>query len=196
MKIDIPREVRVIVIEGIAGSGKTTLKGYLKDQFHDRVIHEYTEQELLLGWKHIHVPHVSALRVDFINLILDELERNLAREENSIFILERFHLSMKLLEWEFENNFSERYQKIVERLRKMPVYILIAQLDVPQIRERMHHRERNKQWIDYCEDKLKLRGYNDLELLSIDQQKAFFEAAAGQGIPYCGVHVELNGIFP
>ncbi len=192
MHIEIPNKTRVIILEGIAGSGKTTLMEYLKQQFKVPRVYSYREQELLLGWKHIHIPHVSALRIKFINLFLDELERNLERKKDAIFILERFHLSMKILEWEFENNFSEEYQKIVERIKKLPVLILIAELDNQQIKERMHHRERSRQWNEYCDEKLVLRGYQDLESVSLAQQNAFLEAAAEQDIPYRSIQVKLN----
>ncbi len=192
MYIDIPKNTRVIILEGIAGSGKTTLMEYLKQQFKVPRLYIYLEQELLLGWKHIHIPHVSALRIQFMNLFLDELEKNLEQKEDAIFILERFHLSMKILEWEFENNFDTEYQKIVDRIKKLPVYILIAGLKNDEIKERMHHRERSRQWREYCEEKLELRGFGSLEAVSIAQQEAFFQAAEEQGIPYSSVQVQLN----
>ena len=99
---------------------------------------------------------------------------------------------MKILEWEFENDFEKRYQAIVDRLKKLPVYILITRLEQSEIRKRMLHRERTSQWRTFCSEKLKLRGYDDLELLSINQQKAYFEAAEAQGIPYSAIHVELD----
>ncbi|MCG8333968.1 MAG: AAA family ATPase [Proteobacteria bacterium] len=192
MYIDIPKNTRVIVLEGIAGSGKTTLLEYLKQQFKSSRVYVYLEQELLLGWKHVHIPHVSALRIEFMNLFLDELEKNLEQKKEAIFILERFHLSMKILEWEFEKNFDIEYQKIVERVKKLPVHVLISELRGKQIKERMHHRERSRQWREYCEEKLVLRGFADLESVSIAQQEALFEAAQEQGIPYSSVQVQLN----
>ncbi len=192
MYIDIPKNTRVIVLEGIAGSGKSTLLEYLKQQFKSSRVYVYLEQELLLGWKHVHIPHVSALRIEFMNLFLDELEKNLEQKKEAIFILERFHLSMKILEWEFEKNFDIEYQKIVERVKKLPVHVLISELRGKQIKERMHHRERSRQWREYCEEKLVLRGFADLESVSIAQQEALFKAAQEQGIPYSSVQVQLN----
>ena len=192
MYIDIPKNTRVIIVEGIAGSGKTTLMEYLIQQFKVPRVYVYLEQELMLGWKHIHIPHVSALRIEFMNLFLDELEKNLEQKKDAIFILERFHLSMKILEWEFEKDFDAEYQKIVERIKKLPVHMLIAELKEVEIRDRMHHRERSRQWREYCEEKLVLRGFRDLESVSISQQKAFFQAAQEQGIPYSTVQVQLN----
>ncbi len=180
----IPKDKRIFIIEGIAGSGKTTFKDALRDWFKDGNIYEFGEEELLLGWKHIHVPHMSALRVKFFNTFLSYIEKKLLEEKDSIFIFERFHLSMKILEWEFENNFNEKYQEIVERIRALPVFILIVKLDPSEIKSRMWHRDRNKQWDIFVEEKLKLRGFGDLEELSIDQQKQFFERAEEQDIPF------------
>lgn len=192
MIIKIPEETRILVLEGIAGSGKTTLKEYLRKMFKDRKLQEFTEEELLLGWKHIHVRGVSPLRVDFANVLLDHIEEKLQEDEDLFFILERFHLSMKILEWEFEKEFNRRYEEIVTRLSKLPVFVLITELKDEEIRLRMHHRERNEQWNRYCDEKLIVRGYEDLETLSVDQQKAFFDTAESQSIPYSGIHVDLN----
>ncbi|MBU2513906.1 AAA family ATPase [bacterium] len=192
MKFEIPNESRVIILEGIAGSGKTTFKGYLKEYFKGQKVYEYTEGELLLGWKHIHVPHVSVVRVDFFELFLDHLEKKLKEDKNVLFLIERFHLSMKILEWEFERDFEKRYERIISRIRQLPVHILIAKLEPAEIRKRMHHRERSSQWEEFVEEKLILRGFDDLEQLSIDQQQRFFSLAEQQGMPYSAVHVELD----
>ncbi len=192
MEIQIPNEARVIILEGIAGSGKTTFKDYLKERLKERKVHEFTEGELLLGWKHIHIPHVSVVRVDFFELFLNHLERKLKEEADTLFIIERFHLSMKILEWEFEKDFDHRYEKLVSRIRKLPVHILITRLELPEIRKRMLHRERSCQWSEFCREKLKLRGFDNLELLSIDQQQKYFSLAEEQGMPYSAVHVELD----
>jgi thymidylate kinase len=192
MEIRIPEKARIIVIEGIAGSGKTTLMGCLGKQLQPRTIYEYSEQELMLGWKHIHIPHVSSIRIDFFNALLDELEEKMVATTDSVVILERFHLSMRILEWEFESRFNERYNGIVERLKRLPVYILIAELNRAQVRDRMHHRERSRQWREFVEEKLKLRGYENLEKLSVDQQRDFLNIATSQGIPFSTVQVDLQ----
>lgn len=192
MNIEIPENARIIIIEGIPGSGKSTFKELLLKHLKDRKLYEYTEQELMLGWKHIHVPHVSSLRLDFANLYIDLFEKILAEDDDAIIVLERFHLSIKVLEWEFENNFNERYEAIIERLRKLPIITLIAKLDLPDIKKRMHHRERSSQWMEFIEEKLVLRGYEDLETLSIEQQKSYFKEAEAQGIPYKEIFVKLN----
>ncbi len=181
-----------MIIEGIAGSGKTTLRRFLRHQYRNRAVFEFKEEELFLSWKHIHMPRVSDLRSNYLHRFLDYLEDKLKEGSDSLFILERFHLSLKLLEWEFEEGFEANYQSLMTRLKKLPVYILIAELTPSEIKERMYHRERSRQWIHFIKEKLVLRGFEDLESLSIDQQKNYFELATEQGMPFAAVHVELD----
>lgn len=192
MIIKIPDNVRIVIVEGIAGSGKSTLVRHLKKHLKYKNLLEFDEQEQLLSWKHIHVPGVSRLRIEYVNLFLNYIEEKLKSEPDTLFIFERFHLSIRVLEWEFENDFNDRYKEIVERLRSLPVHILIAKLDPKEIQERMLHRERSAQWDRFIDEKLQLRGFPDLETLSVAQQTAFFEAAAEQKIPFTPVHVELE----
>ena len=117
------------------------------------------------------------MRLDFCNQFLDYIEQKLLDEENALFIFERFHLSIKILEWEFENNFSQRYEVLLNRLKAMPIHLIIVKIEDTLIRERMFHRERSKQWVNFCKEKLKLRGFENLEALSIDQQKGFLKLA-------------------
>src|SRR5918992_63650 len=42
---------RIIILEGISGSGKDTLQKYLKSKLRSRVVHDYSEGELLWSWK-------------------------------------------------------------------------------------------------------------------------------------------------
>ncbi len=193
--IEIPEETKILILEGIAGAGKTTLKSLVRQQLKSRNIFEYLEEESLLGWKHIHVPHVSKLRMDYIELFLDYVEKKLEQEEDPLFIFERFHLSIKILEWEFENNFNERYEALLARLKRLPVFIVITTLEKHQIKERMYHRERCKQWDNFIQEKLALRGYDDLYLLSVDQQKGYLDMAEEQGIPFATVNVDKKDII-
>jgi deoxyadenosine/deoxycytidine kinase len=192
MKVDFPEKARILILEGVSGSGKTTLKGYLKDHLKNRTVYEYIEDDLLLGWKHIHIPHLSVIRVNYFFVLLDYLEKKLKEEPDCLILLERFHLSVKVLEWEFENNFSDKYQDLLSRLQKLPAHILIAKLKPFEIKKRMMHRERTAQWDQFVKEKLALRGYTDLEQLSIEQQEAFFNTAAEQGISYSAIHVEID----
>ena len=190
--IDIPEGTRIIIVEGIAGAGKTTLMKQLAERYVDRNIYIFWEQELLLSWKHIHVPHISSLRLDFFNHFLDHVERKIREEEDTIFIFERFHLSIKILEWEFEREHEARYNRVLSRLKALPVFILITSLERSLIKRRVTHDERSEQWHDFVSEKLVLRNFNNLESLSIDQQNQFFKLAREQGIPYASIAVRQH----
>ncbi len=192
MKVDFPENARILILEGISGSGKTTLKGYLKNSLKGRKLYEYTEDDLLLGWKQVHIPHLSVVRIAYFKIFLDYLEKKLADEPDCLILLERFHLTAKILEWEYENDFENNYQLVLSHLKQLPVHILIAKLKPFEIRKRMMHRERTAQWNQFIKEKLVLRGYDDLEKLSIEQQEAYFRIADEQDIPYSPIHVEID----
>ena len=193
--IEIPKETKILIIEGVAGAGKTTLKEILKKYYQDRNIFEFLEEETLLGWKHIHIPHIANLRLDYCNLFLDYIEKKLKEEQNPLFIFERFHLSIKILEWEFENNFLKRYEALLNRLNQLPVFLIIVELEETIIKERMFHRERSKQWDNFIEEKLKLRSCENLEQLSIEQQNGFLNMAKEQKTPFTAVKVDKKDII-
>ena len=175
---------RVFIIEGIAGSGKTTFFNAIKDNFKDKKIHRYPEEELMLGWKHVHIPNTSKLRLEFLNKVLDHIEKKLEQDKDTIFILERFHISAEILEWEFREDFEKEYNNLLLRVKKLPVHILIPTLDESQIKEKSAHKERGHQWNEYLKEKLKLRNFPDLESLYIAEQKKILELAEKQGISY------------
>ena len=43
---------RVLIVEGISGSGKDTFQKYLKSKLRSRVVYDYSEGEFLWSWKH------------------------------------------------------------------------------------------------------------------------------------------------
>ncbi len=161
-----------MIVEGISGSGKTILKDFLKTHLKGKKVYDYTEDDLLLGWRQVHVPHLSVIRVDFFNIFLDYIQSKLDEDP--------------------ENDFNAKYDKLVARIKKLPVHILIAKLHPFEIRNRMAHRERTDQWDQFVKEKLILRGYEDLETLSIEQQETFFITAEEQGIPFSPIHVEID----
>jgi deoxyadenosine/deoxycytidine kinase len=190
--IRIPKESRILIIEGIAGAGKSTLKESLKVRFKDKNVYEFSEEELLLGWKQAHIPRLSKLRLDFFNRFLDYVEKKLS-EENAVFILERFHISLKIIEWDHDKDFEGGYDRILSRIKELPVHILIPKLNESQIKERASHRERNKEWSDYLNEKLRSRGFSDLVSLYVAEQKEIFDIAEKQGIPYSTLKMEGKG---
>src|SRR5215203_495702 len=48
---EIIRDARVIIVEGIAGSGKDTFQTHLKKMLERRDVYDYSEGEVLHSWK-------------------------------------------------------------------------------------------------------------------------------------------------
>lgn len=180
----IAKEARIIIIEGITGSGKSTLQKNIRINFKDKKIYTFTEEELLLSWKHIHIPRISLLRMALFNKLLDYIENKLSNDKNLVFILDRFHISVKLLEWENDKNFEKSYSDLILRIKRLPVQIMIPILKDSQIKERAVHKERGIQWSDYLKEKLNLRGSSSLTSLLVKEQKNILKIANEQGIPY------------
>jgi thymidylate kinase len=176
----VPKDAKIIIIEGIAGAGKTTLKDQLKEQFKHKKVYAFSEEEVLFGWKHIHLKGISSLRFKLHNILLDFIEGKL--NEDVLFIIDRFHISLKVLE--LEEGFDEEYAKILSRVRKLPVHVVIPTLDRSEIKERVAHKERTEQWTDYLDEKLKLRGFTDIETMYVSEQQKVLDLAEKQGISF------------
>src|SRR5438045_6430206 len=89
----IPLNSRVLIIEGISGSGKDTFQRYLKKKLEGRDVYDYSEGEVLHSWKQLKVEGISKLRVKFMKLFVDHVRNIVSRDENAVFLLNRFHLS-------------------------------------------------------------------------------------------------------
>jgi thymidylate kinase len=190
--MDIPNNARVVIIEGIAGAGKTTLHDVLKDHFKDKKIYIFTEEELLMSWKHVFIPNLLSLRIKFLNNILDYIETELKKDDDSIFILERFHITVKIFFLGAKNEFHDEYELLLSRVRKLPVCVLIPKLKESQIKERSAHKERGHQWDEYLRLKLEYRGYDDLEKIYIDEQRQVIDITKEQKIPFSITEVKIE----
>ena len=69
----IASESRVLIVEGISGSGKDTFQKYLKSKLRGRVVYDYSEGELLLSWNQHPIKDIFKLQVrlmrNFINYV-------------------------------------------------------------------------------------------------------------------------------
>src|SRR5688500_11903579 len=84
---------RVLIIEGISGSGKDTFQKYLKSKLRSRVVHDYSEGELLWSWKHQRIKDIFKLQIRLMRNFLDYVAATLERDDKAVFLLNRFHLS-------------------------------------------------------------------------------------------------------
>src|SRR5690242_14685678 len=72
---------RVIIIEGISGSGKDTFQKYLKSKLRSRIVHDYSEGELLLSWNQRPIKDIFKLQVRLMRNFLDYVAVTLERDE-------------------------------------------------------------------------------------------------------------------
>src|SRR6266550_2696523 len=89
----IPLDSRVLIIEGISGSGKDTFQRYLKSKLRGRIVHDYSEGELLWSWKHQQIKDIFKMQIRLMRNFLDYVAVTLERNDNALFLLNRFHLS-------------------------------------------------------------------------------------------------------
>ncbi len=65
----IALDCRVLIIEGISGSGKDTVQTYLKKKLKDRDVYDYSEGEVLHSWKQLQIEGILKLRVKFMRTL-------------------------------------------------------------------------------------------------------------------------------
>src|SRR5207249_10088029 len=88
---------RVLIIEGISGSGKDTFQAYLKKKLNGRDIYDYSEGEVLQSWNQLQIRGIFKLQVKFMKLFVNYVRGIVSRDENAVFLLNRFHLSAYVL---------------------------------------------------------------------------------------------------
>src|SRR5207244_6592636 len=76
----IPLESRVLIIEGISGSGKDTFQKYLKSKLRSRVVHDYSEGEVLQSWNQLQIRGIFKLQVKFMKLFLNYVRDIISRD--------------------------------------------------------------------------------------------------------------------
>ncbi len=89
----IASDSRVLIIEGISGSGKDTFQAYLKERLEGRDVYNYSEGEVLHSCKHLQIEGIFELRIKFMKLFVNYVRDVINRDENAVFLLNRFHLS-------------------------------------------------------------------------------------------------------
>jgi thymidylate kinase len=177
----IASESRVIIVEGISGSGKDTLQAYLKKMLKNRDVHDYSEGELLHSWKQFQIEGILELRVKFMKLFVNYVRDVVGRDENAVFLLNRFHLSTYAWTIIQQQKLGREYDEIINVLRMLPVHVLILQVDENEIEKRSLHPERSSAWQKFQQQIVENYGFCDrLE----KQQKLILEAARRQQIPY------------
>jgi thymidylate kinase len=180
---EIISSCRVLIAEGISGSGKDTFQNYLKEslQRRGRDVYDYSEGEVLHSWKQLQIDGILNLRVQFMKLFVDHMRDVVRRDRNAVFLLNRFHLSTYASTIVQQPNLQGQYNQVINVLRMLPIHVFILQLDDDEIEQRSFHPERSGAWRKFQQqivDKHSFR--NRLQ----QQQKLILEAAKSQQIAY------------
>jgi thymidylate kinase len=175
---------RVLIVEGISGSGKDTFQTYLKTQLEGRDVYDYSEGEVLHSWKQMQIDGIFELRIKFMKLFVNYIRDIVSRDENAVFLLNRFHLSAYVFTIIQQPKLETEYEEIINILRTLPVHIFMLQLDKNEIEERSLHPERSGAWRKFQQQIVQRDGFRGrLERYSL-QQRLMLEAAKRQQIPY------------
>jgi thymidylate kinase len=177
----IASDSRVLIVEGISGSGKDTFQAHLKKILKDRDVYDYSEGEVLHSWKQLQIDGVSELRVKFMKLFVIYVRDIISRDDNAVFLLNRFHLSTYASTIIQQPKLEREYDEIINILRTLSVHVFILQLDESEIEKRSLHPERSGAWLKFQQQIVEKHSFRDrLE----KQQKLILEAAGRQQIPY------------
>jgi thymidylate kinase len=180
----IALDSRVLIIEGISGSGKDTLQAYLKKSLRDRNVHDYSEGEVLQSWNQLQIGGIFDLRVKFMKLFVNHVKDIVSRDKNAIFILNRFHLSAYVMTILQQPKLESEYDEIIDILKTLPVHVFVLHLDENEIEQRSLHPERSTAWQKFQHDIVKKEGFRDRLERYTWQQGLLLEAAERQQIPY------------
>ena len=184
MDINLALDSPVLIIEGIAGSGKDTFQTYLKEKLKGRDVYDYSEGEVLQSWKHLQIEGIFELRVKFMKLFVNYVRDVVSRDENAVFLLNRFHLSAYVFTIIQQPELEREYDEIINLLRTLPVHVFILQLDENEIEKRSLHPERSGAWQKFQQQIVKREGFRGRLERYVLQQRLMLEKAEMQQIPY------------
>ena len=147
-------------------------------------MYDYSEGELLHSWKHFPIEGILKLRVKFLKLFVNYVRDIVSRDENAVFLLNRFHLSTYVTTIIRQPELEREYDEVINVLRTLPVHVFILQLDENEIEKRSLHPERSGAWQKFQQQIVKKDGFRDRLERYLWQQRLMLEAAKRQQIPY------------
>jgi thymidylate kinase len=175
---------RVLIIEGIAGSGKDTFQKYLKSKLRSRIVYDYSEGELLLSWNQRPIKDIFKLQVRLMRNFIDYVADTINRDARAVFLLNRFHLSTYTMGVTEQPNLEREYNIVLKKLRTLPAHIFILQLMDSEIESRSAHPERGTAWHKFQQHILEREGFQSFVKRNTLLQKAMIETAIRQQIPF------------
>lgn len=194
--MDLVRENRIFIIEGVAGSGKDTFVNILKKQLGEKgcLVYDFSEGELLFSWKHFWIKGIDILKIKYLHSLLDYCEELIKDNPKTTIIFNRFHITYPLVS-KYNKEAKLLYDRLINRLQNLPVHIFIGILTKEDIEKRASHSERkDKIWGLHQQKRLKFKKVDSLLELYTKEQEEIFKMVQKQGIPYSffGVRSQLD----
>src|SRR5689334_255417 len=177
---------RILIIEGISGSGKDTFQRYLKKLLKTHVVHDYTEGEVLHSWKQFQIEGIFELRLKFMKLFASYMQNIINRDKNAVFLLNRFHLSTYAWASVQHQKLGPDYDEVIRALRALPVHVFILHVDEQEIETRSLHPERSSAWQKFQQQIVANYTFGDRQE---KQQEHILEAARTQEIPHSIIRI-------
>jgi thymidylate kinase len=180
----ITLDSRVLIIEGISGSGKDTFQKYLKSKLRGRDVYDYSEGELLLSWNQRPIKDIFKMQIRLMRNFLDYVKVTLEHDDRAVFLLNRFHLSTYTMGVTEQPKLKREYNIVLKRLRTLPTHVFILQLMENEIESRSSHPERGTAWHKFQQHILEREGFQNFLKRNVLLQKAMVETAIRQQIPF------------
>jgi thymidylate kinase len=180
----IALDSRVLIIEGIAGSGKDTFQKYLKSKLRGRIVYDYSEGELLLSWNQRPIKDIFKLQVRLMRNFIDYVADTINRDDRAVFLLNRFHLSTYTMGVTEQPKLEREYNIVLKKLRTLPTHVFVLQLMESEIESRSSHPERGAAWHNFQQHILEREGFQNFVKRNAVLQKAMVETAIRQQIPF------------
>ena len=175
---------RIIIIEGISGSGKDTLQKYLKSKLRGRDVYDYSEGELLLSWNQRPIKDIFKLQVRLMRNFINYAADTINRDDRAVFLLNRFHLSTYTMGVAEQPKLEREYNIVLQTLRTLPTHVFILQVMESEIESRSSHPERGAAWHKFQQHILEREGIQNFVKRNALLQKAMVETAIRQQIPF------------
>lgn len=188
MKLDLSniKDSKIFIIEGIAGSGKDTFQNELSEYFdkNNLLVYNFSEGELLFSWKHFWIKNMEMHRINYLHSVLDYCEELINKDRKTVVVLNRFHISYTILS-KYNDKAKKSYDKLINRLKNLPVHIFLGSLDLCEIEKRASHFERKEKiWQIHLQKRINLANVSSLFELYKNEQEKIFYIAKKQEISY------------
>jgi hypothetical protein len=175
---------RIIIIEGISGSGKDTFQKYLKSKLRTRHVYDYSEGDLLLSWNQRPIKDIFKLQVRLMKNFIDYATGVINEDDAAVFLLNRFHLSTYTMGVTEQPRLEREYNLVLTKLQRLPTHVFILQLIEGEIESRSSHPERGTAWQRFKQHILKREGFQDFVKRNVLLQNALIETAIRQNVPF------------